>query len=83
MCVKINIGKDYLGGILGTSSYNSEKIVVLQGLDAVRLRPGMYIGTTGSKGMHHLLWEIVERIIRKCTANGCRILLKQYVEVSA
>lgn len=54
---------------MGTSSYNSEKIVVLQGLDAVRLRPGMYIGTTGSKGMHHLLWEIVDNSVDE-VANG-------------
>ena len=42
------------------SSYNAGKLQVLEGLDAVRMRPGMYIGTTSSRGLHHLLWEIVD-----------------------
>ena len=49
--------------------YSAKDIVVMEGLDAVRARPGMYIGTTGSKGMHHILWEIVDNSIDE-VANG-------------
>ena len=51
------------------TNYEAKDIVVLEGLDAVRLRPGMYIGTTGIKGLHHLLWEIVDNSIDEI-ANG-------------
>ena len=50
-------------------SYDSKDLVVLEGLDAVRLRPGMYIGSTGSKGVHHILWEIVDNSMDE-VANG-------------
>ena len=45
------------------SEYTGKEIVVLEGLEAVRKRPGMYIGSTGSRGLHHLIWEILDNSI--------------------
>ncbi|MDY3659049.1 MAG: DNA gyrase subunit B [Eubacteriales bacterium] len=65
-------------------SYDSKDIVVLEGLDAVRLRPGMYIGTTGVKGLHHILWEIVDNSIDEISNGyGNRIIITLHKDGSA
>ena len=63
-----------------SADYNADQIQILEGLEAVRKRPGMYIGSTSSRGLHHLVYEIVDNAVDESLAGFCNTILVQINE---
>ena len=79
---EIHTGKDEDMGHV-KAEYKAEDIQILHGLDPVKLRPGMYIGTTGPQGLHHLVWEIVDNAVDEALAGRCNKITVELLDDDA